>query len=135
MDFPAKKTSLVRLSKNPVHRVIASGSVSKLAQLAQGLDPDDVLGPVGARPTDCLNVVDEGTGYTPLQLAIVCGHHDCISYLIQHGADVNRVRDDPTRDTALTLAAKKGTIALRLLRRPTCSCSCIQVILRLHFNC
>ena len=110
-------TSLVRHSKNAFHKAVSSGRVDVLQQLLKGVDPDDILGPLHThKPSgSVVNVVDDATGYTPLQLAVVCGKHDVIRFLLKEGADVNRVRDDGSGDTALTLAAKKGARVLHPL--------------------
>jgi hypothetical protein len=109
-EVPRSSGSLVRHSKNPVHRAVAAGRVDKVREALTGEDPDDILGPLNAVGSSSrVNVVDEATGYTPLHLAVVCGKHEVVEFLLGEGADVNRPREDATKDTALTLAAKRGT--------------------------
>lgn len=97
-----------RVFKNPLHAAVAAGNISKLEACLSGEDSEEFSLRPSLPKKELLNCCDEASGYTPLQLAINSGQFHVVKYLIAAGVDLNRAREAASKDTALTIAAKKG---------------------------
>lgn len=54
--------------------------------------------------------IRDSKGYTPLMFAAYYGHHECVSYLIEHGADINSV--DHLGNSILMAVSYKGYLEI-----------------------
>lgn len=81
------------------------GDINKLQALLQGQQAEK----------DGVNQPGIDTGQTALHKAVLGGHSDTVTWLLKHGADINKL--DKDQNTALSLAAK------------TCNLSMVQLLL------
>eukprot|EP00163_Fabomonas_tropica_P030734 TRINITY_DN7081_c0_g1_i2.p1 TRINITY_DN7081_c0_g1~~TRINITY_DN7081_c0_g1_i2.p1 ORF type:complete len:1308 (+),score=122.01 TRINITY_DN7081_c0_g1_i2:275-4198(+) len=59
-----------------------------------------------------VNYRNQGTGHTLLHEAARQGHHNIVSLLIEHGADIDSVTEDRERNTVIACAVKSGNVQL-----------------------
>jgi len=106
--IPLVSLILQHLEDRPTASRSFSSSQMHTSSLMEGSDtPNDTIDNCTSFTTVGIDAEDS-SGCTPLLIAAQYGHPDLAAFLIQRGADANKV--DSSRDTALHWAAYKGSV-------------------------